>query len=109
MTVEDAESLLRWKNLRFVRWAQAGGRADLTGANLVGAKLTGANLSGANLSGANLGRVDLRGSNLRGANLSGANLRGADIGGPMPWAHGRSPSAGSWRSPPGSSGMPGSG
>ena len=54
---------------RWLRNAEGGERADLSGANL-----GGANLRSADLSGANLGGAYLSGANLGGAYLSGANL-----------------------------------
>ena len=81
---------------RWLRNAEGGERADLSGADLSGADLrsadlrsadlrsaylSGADLSGADLSGANLRSADLRSADLSGADLSGADLSGADLSG----------------------------
>ena len=71
---------------RWLRNAEGGERADLSGADLSGADLSGANLRSADLrsadlSGADLSGADLSGANLGGADLSGANLGGADLSG----------------------------
>jgi uncharacterized protein YjbI with pentapeptide repeats len=68
---------------------EAGGKADLCGANLENADLTGANLQGAFLQRANLRGADLSMANLRhaslvqadlcNANLLGTELRGANL------------------------------
>ena len=64
---------------KWLRNADGGVRADLSGANLSGANLYRADLSGADLSGANLYRANLSGADLYGANLYGANLSGANL------------------------------
>lgn len=95
MTQESFSKTLEAHKL-YLRFAEGGVRANLSGADLSGAHLAdvnlscanlyGANLSGTNLSGANLygaifTRADLSGANLSHANLSSADLYGANLSG----------------------------
>ena len=68
MTIEKLKEILD-KHTKWLRGADGGERANLSGANLSRANLSRANLYGADLSGANLS-----GANLYGANLSGAGI-----------------------------------
>lgn len=68
----------------WLRNADKGARANLSGMNLPGIDLSGRDLShaditDANLSGADLSKAVLIGTNLTRASLRGANLRGADL------------------------------
>ena len=64
---------------RWLRNAEGGERADLSGADLRGADLRGADLRDADLRGADLRGADLRDADLRDADLSGADLSDADL------------------------------
>ena len=64
---------------RWLRNAEGGERADLSGADLSGADLRSADLRSADLSGADLRSADLRSADLRSADLRSADLRSADL------------------------------
>jgi hypothetical protein len=73
MNATEIKEILE-RHAKWVRCADGGSRADLSGANLSGANLSGANLSGAYLSGAYLSGANLSRAYLSRANLSGAYL-----------------------------------
>ena len=62
------------RHLKWLRGAEGGSRADLSGAYLSGADLSGADLSRADLSRAYLYGADLSGTDLSRAYLSGAKI-----------------------------------